>query len=53
MFEYIKVVSQLSNVVKCNKESDDMESMLIVREKGKNIISYVDFLNMPRDSVFS
>ena len=43
MFEYVKVVSQLSNVVKWNKESDDMESILIAREKGKNIISYVDF----------
>ena len=30
-------------MVKCNKDIDDMESMLIAREKGKNIISYVDF----------
>ena len=43
MFEYVKVLSQLSNVLKCNKESDDMESMLTAREKGGNIISYVDF----------
>ena len=30
-------------MVKCNKDIDDMESMLIAREKGENIISYVDF----------
>ena len=35
MFQYFKFVSQLSNVVKWNKESDGMESMLISREKGK------------------
>ena len=35
MFEYVKVVSQLSNVVKWNKESDEMESMLIAIEKGE------------------
>ena len=27
MFEYVKFVSHISNVVKWNKESDDMESM--------------------------
>ena len=43
MFEYVKVVSQFSNVVRCNKESYDMKSILIAREKGGNIISYVDF----------
>ena len=43
MFEYVKVVSQFSNVAKWKKESDDMESMLIAIEKGCNIISYVDF----------
>ena len=43
MFEYVKVVSQFSNVVKWNKEGDDTESILIAREKGGNIISYVDF----------
>ena len=43
MFEYVKVMYQFSNVVKWNKESDEMESMLIAREKGENIISYVDF----------
>ena len=42
MFEKIDVVSQLSNLVKWNKESYEMESMLISREKGENIISYVD-----------
>ena len=44
-FEYVKVVSQLSNFVKWNTESDDMESMLIARDKGVNIISYIDFSN--------
>ena len=29
MFKYIKVVPQLSNVVKWNKDIDNMESMLI------------------------
>ena len=43
MFEYVKFVSQSSNVVKRNRESDDMESMLTAREKWRNIISYVDF----------
>ena len=36
-------MSQLSNIVKWNKNSDDMEPMLIVREKRENIIIYVDF----------
>ena len=31
MFEYVKIVSQLSNAVKYNKESDYMESILIAR----------------------
>ena len=31
MFEYVKVVSQLSNIVKRSKESDDIESILISR----------------------
>ena len=43
IFEYIKVVSQLSNNVKWNKESDDMESMFIKIEESKNIIGYVDY----------
>ena len=43
MFEFFKVMSQLSNVVSSNKESDDMESMLIARGKWGNIISYDDF----------
>ena len=43
MFDYVKVVSRFSNVAKWNKESDYMESMLIAREKRKNIISYVDY----------
>ena len=43
MFKYFKVVSQLSNVLKQNKESDDTESMLIAREKRKNILSHVHF----------
>ena len=33
MFEYVKVVAQLSRVVKWNNESDKMESMIIAREK--------------------
>ena len=43
MFEHVKFVSQLSNFLKQNKDSDEMKSMLIAREKKKNIISYVDF----------
>ena len=43
MFEYVKVVSQLSISFKWNKESDDMESILTAREKGENIISYINF----------
>ena len=43
MLQYVKVVSQLSNVVKWNKESDDMKSMLLSREERENIISYVDY----------
>ena len=43
MFEYVKVVSQSSNVVKWNKESNYTESMLIAREKRKTIMSYIDF----------
>ena len=43
IFEYVKVVSQLSNFVKWNKESDDMESIVIAREERENIISYVDY----------
>ena len=35
-------MSQLSNVVEWKKESDDIESMLIEREKGEDIINYVD-----------
>ena len=42
-FEYVKVVFQLSNVVKQIKVNDDTESMVIAGEKGGNIISYVDF----------
>ena len=42
MFEKIDVVSQLSNVLYWGKDSDEMESMLISREKRENIISYVD-----------
>ena len=43
IFVYVKFVSQLSNVVKWNKESDDAESMLIAREERKKITSYVDY----------
>ena len=44
MFEYVIVVSHLSNAVKWNNEKDDIESMLIARERGGKITSYVDFL---------
>ena len=33
IFEYVKVISQLSNVVKWNKEINDTESILISIEK--------------------
>ena len=47
-------MSQLSNFVKWNKESDDMESIVIAREERENIISYVDYSkNLPRDQEFS
>ena len=35
MFEHVKFVSQLSNILKCNKESDEMGSMVIAIEKGE------------------
>ena len=38
----IKVVSQLSKVVKRNKENQGKEKLYIAREKGKHILSYVD-----------
>ena len=38
----IKVVSQLSEVVKLNKENQQMEPMYMAREIGRNILSYVD-----------
>ena len=40
---HIKVVAQLSKVVKCNKYNQKMESMYIDREEWMNILSYVDF----------
>ena len=43
IFEHFKVVANLSIVVKWNKYSDEMESMLITREERDNITSYVDF----------
>ena len=43
LFEYVKVAYPFPNAVKWNKKSDNMESMLIVREKRNNIISYVYF----------
>ena len=43
IFVYVKFVSQLSNVVKWNKQSDDAESMLIAKEEREKIISYVDY----------
>ena len=44
MFKYVKVVSQLSNLVNWSKNSGDMESMVFAREKINDIITYVDFL---------
>ena len=44
MFEYVKVVSHLSNIVKQNKVSDDLESMLISREKGNILKVMLIFL---------
>ena len=43
MNSHIKVVAQLSKVVKRNKQNQHMEEMYIAREKIKNILSYVDF----------
>ena len=43
MFEDVKVVTQLSRVVKRNKDNHEMGSMLIAREERKSIISYVYF----------
>ena len=43
MNKHIKVVAQLSKVVKWDKYNQQMEPMYISRLKGKNILSYVDF----------
>ena len=43
MFDHVKVVPQVSRVIKWNKESYEMEIMLFAREVRENIISYVDF----------
>ena len=43
MEKYIKVVAQLSKVVIRNKKNQLMEPMYTAREKGKNIMSYVNF----------
>ena len=43
MEKYIKVVAQLSKVVIRNKKNQLMEPMYMAREKGKNIMSYVNF----------
>ena len=42
-FEHVKVVSQLSNILKLNKDIDDIESMLISKGERKNIINYVEY----------
>ena len=43
MNKHIKVVAQLSKVIKQNKENQPMEPMYVAREIGRNILSYVDF----------
>ena len=49
MEKHIKVVGQLSKVVKWNKESQIMEPMYVAREKGGDILSYVDFSNISNE----
>ena len=43
MNKHIKVVYQLSKLVKCNKENQQMEKMYVERERGRSILSYVGF----------
>ena len=43
MNSHIKIVDHLSKVVKLIKENQHTEQMHIARQKGKNIMSYVDF----------
>ena len=43
MNKHIKVVYQLSKLVKCNKENQHMEKMYVKRERGRSILSYVGF----------
>ena len=43
MNSHIKVVSQLSKVVKWNKYNQQMEPIYVARETGRNILIYVDF----------
>ena len=46
MNKHIKIVAQLSKVLKCNESNQLMEPMYITREKGGNILSYADFSNI-------
>ena len=43
MNSHIKVVDQLSKVVKWNKKNQQMEQMYIAREQETIILSYVGF----------
>ena len=43
MNTHIKVVAQLSKVVKWNKGNQHMEPMHVTKESGRNIFSDVDF----------
>ena len=43
MNKHIKVVYQLSKLVKCNKENQQMEQMFVAIERGRSILSYVGF----------
>ena len=43
MNKHIKVVYQLSKLVKRNKENQQLEQMYVVIERGGSILSYVGF----------
>ena len=50
--KHIKVVDQLSKVLKWNKENQLVKPMYVARERGRNILSYVDLSNI-RDVIKS
>ena len=43
MNKHIKVVYQLSKLVRRNKENQQLEQMYVVIERGGSILSYVGF----------